>query len=320
MKKTFFTKMTSAVIMAATIATLSPLKASAEWRQNDDRTWSYKEGNKVAKGWKNISNEWYYFNESGRMKTDWTYDKGNWYYLNNSGVMQEGWNNINGIWYYFNNSGVMQIGWIQDNNNWYYMNSNGAMQTGIQNIAGKIYCFDESGKLIESSNDSSQLLTNSAYDGQASAYNSADNDTVDINGLPQLPRNYSISIQAMAENKIFELMNEKRTEAGLKPLVIDNELVQIARYKSNHMIQYNYFDHTTPEGNNWTSWLKAINYEYTTTGENIAYNNYEPVELFNQWWNSPGHKANMMNPSYTKVGIGVISGNDKYMGTQTFSN
>lgn len=309
MKKTFFIRITSTVIMAATIATLSPLKASAEWTQNDDRTWSYKEGNKVAKGWKNISNEWYYFNESGRMKTDWTYDKGNWYYLNNLGIMQEGWNNINGTWYYFNNSGVMQIGWIQDNNKWYYMNSNGAMQTGIQNIAGKIYCFDESGKLIESSNDSSQLLTNSAYDGQAS------NDTIDINGLPQLPRNYSISIQTMAEDKIFELMNEKRTEAGLKPLVMDNELVQVARYKSNHMIQYNYFDHTTPEGNNWTSWLKAINYEYTTTGENIAYNNYEPVELFNQWWNSPGHKANMMNPSYTKVGIGVISGNDKYMGT-----
>ncbi|ALB44375.1 CAP domain-containing protein [Clostridium beijerinckii] len=314
MKKTFFTKMTSAVIVAATIATLSPLKASAEWSQNDDRTWSYKEGNKVAKGWKNISNEWYYFNENGRMKTDWTYEKGNWYYLNNSGVMQEGWNNINGTWYYFNNNGVMQIGWIQDNNKWYYMNSNGAMQTGIQNIEGKVYCFDESGKLIESSNDSGQLLTNSAYDGQAG------NNTVDINGLPQLPRNYSISIQIMAENKIFELMNEKRTEAGLNPLVMDNELVQVARYKSNHMIQYNYFDHTTPEGNNWTSWLKAINYEYATTGENIAYNNYEPVELFNQWWNSPGHKANMMNPSYTKVGIGVISGSDKYMGTQTFSN
>lgn len=49
MKKTFFIRITSTVIMAATIATLSPLKASAEWTQNDDRTWSYKEGNKVAK-------------------------------------------------------------------------------------------------------------------------------------------------------------------------------------------------------------------------------------------------------------------------------
>ena len=115
-------------------------------------------------------------------------------------------------------------------------------------------------------------------------------------------------------------MNQKRIEVGLKPLTIDNTLLQVARYKSNHMIQYNYFDHTTPDGTKWTSWLKTIGYKYTSTGENIAYNNYDAVELFYQWWNSAGHRANMMNPSYNKVGIGVLNGNGKYMGTQEFSN
>ncbi|HEX9027260.1 MAG TPA: CAP domain-containing protein, partial [Clostridium sp.] len=51
-----------------------------------------------------------------------------------------------------------------------------------------------------------------------------------------------------------------------------------------------------------------------------AYNNYDAVELFTQWWNSPGHRANMMNASFTKVGIGVVQGNNKFMGTQEFSN
>ena len=86
------------------------------------------------------------------------------------------------------------------------------------------------------------------------------------------------------------------------------------------MIQNNFFDHTNPDGTKWTNWLQTIGYKYTTTGENIAYNTYDAVELFNQWWNSPGHRANMMNASYTKVGIGVIYGNGKYMGTQEFSN
>jgi uncharacterized protein YkwD len=86
------------------------------------------------------------------------------------------------------------------------------------------------------------------------------------------------------------------------------------------MIQNNFFDHTNPDGTKWTNWLQAIGYQYTTTGENIAYNNYDPIELFNQWWNSPGHRANMMNSEYTKVGIGVLQGNSKYMGTQEFSN
>ena len=144
--------------------------------------------------------------------------------------------------------------------------------------------------------------------------------TVDVQGLPKLPTTYSINVQAAAEQKILELMNVKRTEAGLKPLTMDNTLLQIARYKSNNMIQNNYFDHTNPDGTKWTNWLQTIGYKYTTTGENIAYNTYDSVELFNQWWNSPGHRANMMNASYTKVGVGVIQGNGKYMGTQTFSN
>jgi uncharacterized protein YkwD len=144
--------------------------------------------------------------------------------------------------------------------------------------------------------------------------------SVNVQGLPNLPTKYPITVQDSAEQKILELMNAKRTEAGLEPLTIDNTLVQVARYKSNNMIQNNFFDHRNPDGTKWTNWLQTIGYKYTTTGENIAYNTSDPVELFTQWWNSPGHRANMMNASYTKVGIGVVSGNGKYMGTQEFSN
>jgi len=149
---------------------------------------------------------------------------------------------------------------------------------------------------------------------------SSDVTTVDVQGLAKLPTTYSINVQATAEDKILELMNAKRVEAGLKPLTMDNTLVQVARYKSDHMIQYNYFDHVTPQGTKYTDWLQAVGYKYTTAGENIAYNTYDANELFTQWWNSPGHRANMMNSSYTKVGIGVIQGNGKFMGTQEFSN
>ena len=144
--------------------------------------------------------------------------------------------------------------------------------------------------------------------------------SVDVQGLPNLPTNYPISIQNSAEDKILQLMNEKRTEAGLQPLTIDNTLVQVARYKSDDMVQNNFFNHINPDGTKWTNWLHTIGYDYTSAGENIACNNTDPIELFNQWWNSPGHRANMMNEKYTKVGIGVINGNSKYMGTQEFSN
>ena len=309
MKKAVSRRIINVCIVTTTITALLPFRASAKWYQNSDRTWSYLDENTRVKGWKNVLGIWYYLNTNGIMQTGWVCDSGNWYYLNSAGEMKTGWIIDNEKWYYLNYSGVMQTGWIRDDGKWYYADSNGAMKTGAVNISDKLYYFNELGELQQTKNyleESSKTTT--------------DSSAVDVNGLPQLPNNYSISVQASAESQILELMNEKRTEAGLKPLMLDSTLVQIARYKSDHMIQYNYFDHTTPEGNTWTSWLDAIGYQYMSTGENIAYNNYDPVELFNQWWNSPEHKANMMKPSYNKVGIGVINGNGKCMGTQTFSN
>lgn len=313
MKKAFLRRAISLVIATTTITTLLPLGVSAEWKQNYDRSWIYIDGNSLARNWKNISGEWYYFNSNGKMLTGWVYDRGAWYYLKDSGKMQTGWAYVSGAWYFLDNTGVMETGWIKDNEKWYYLNEHGIMQTGTINLGNKTYNLNNSGQLEQIISDSNQETFSSS---SLATYDTS----VDIDGLPKLPQNYAINIQQSAENNILELMNQKRTEAGLNPLTLDSTLLQIARYKSNHMIQFGYFDHTTPEGNNWTSWLNTINYNYTTTGENIAYNNYDPVGLFNQWWNSSGHRANMMNPSYTKVGIGVIYGNNKYMGTQTFSN
>lgn len=150
--------------------------------------------------------------------------------------------------------------------------------------------------------------------------NQVSGDNVDINGLSKLPTKYSISILSSPEQTILNLVNEKRVAAGLGKLSMDSTLRNVARYKSNHMIQYGYFAHTTPQGEQWNNWLNKIGYRYNATAENIAYNTYNPVELFTQWWNSPPHKESMMNPNYTKIGIGVIKGNGKYMGTQIFSN
>jgi uncharacterized protein YkwD len=201
----------------------------------------------------------------------------------------------------FSSIGVSAATFDSNINNYYNTIANNFLNTGLV-MPNNITSTDN-------------LKSNTATNNTSTSENS-----VDVQGLATLPINYSINVQASDEQKILELMNAKRTEAGLKPLTMDNTLVQVARYKSDNMIQNNFFSHTNPDGTKWTNWLQTIGYKYTTSGENIAYNTYDPVELFNQWWNSPGHRANMMNASYTKVGIGVIHGNGKYMGTQTFSN
>ena len=360
MKNTFLKTIISAGVIVASISSLAPLGVSASekavssnWRQSSDYTWSYYKKNNAEKGWKKISNKWYYFDNNGKMKTGWIKDAGKWYYTDSTGVMQTGWIRDAGKWYYTDSTGVMQTGVIKINGKIYYFNKSGAMQTGRVRIGNRIYRFATNGQAIGSilpnyekefdsnnnlikpnNNLNSENITNpdntgSTENNQNSGGNNSNSESendsssgggITVNGLPSISKKYEVTIQNSAENKILELMNEKRTEAGLQPLTLDTTLQSVARYKSNHMIQNDYFSHTNPDGTKWTNWLQAIGYRYNATAENIAYNSYDPVELFNQWWNSSGHRENMMNPSYTKVGIGVVYGNGKYMGTQTFSN
>ena len=349
MKKAFLKKIVVGIITATTITTFTPLGVSAATNNSiDTSNYKFTLNNVLKTGWNYQDGKWYYLDQFGNVRTGWIKDNGKWYYCDNSGAMQTGVIKVNGKTYYLNKSGAMETGKVIINNKTYKCSSNGQVIGVKAPAVDKV--FDNNNIIVKDSNQNSTVInsnnnqsttntentnttnntvsttnSNNTVDGNTTAVNTntgtATNiSNVDIQGLPNLPQNYPISVQASAEQQILQLMNAKRTEAGLKPLILDNTLLQVARYKSNHMIQYNYFDHITPEGTKWTNWLQAIGYKYTTTGENIAYNTYDAVELFNQWWNSPGHKANMMNSSYTKVGIGVVKGNNKFMGTQTFSN
>jgi uncharacterized protein YkwD len=309
----------------------------------ENGAWYYfdKMGN-AKTGWVKDNGKWYYCDNTGEMQTGVIKVNGKTYCLNNSGAMETGKVNVNNKTYKCSSNGQV-VGDKAPTVDKVFNNSNVVVKDSNQNSTVTNLNDDQTTKNIENTvtnlndsqttknientasntgntNNSSNTTNTTTSSTNTGTVTTTDVSNVDVQGLPKLPQTYPISVQASAESQILQLMNAKRAEAGLQPLTLDNTLVQVARYKSNHMIQYNYFDHTTPEGTKWTNWLQAIGYKYTTTGENIAYNTYDAVELFNQWWNSPGHRANMMNASYTKVGIGVVKGNNKYMGTQTFSN
>ncbi|MDI3481009.1 MAG: hypothetical protein PWQ97_664 [Tepidanaerobacteraceae bacterium] len=132
------------------------------------------------------------------------------------------------------------------------------------------------------------------------------------------PEQTSIEGLTADEQKMLDLINAERQKAGVDPLKIDMKLVEISRKKSQDMIDKNYFGHTSPTYGTPFDALKANGVNYQYAGENLA---GAPTveEAHKALMASPGHRANILNPNYNYVGIGIVDGGPYgKMFTQTF--
>ena len=109
------------------------------------------------------------------------------------------------------------------------------------------------------------------------------------------------------ENEVIRLVNEQRSKNGLKPLTANWELSRVARYKSQDMVDNRYFSHTSPTYGTPFQMIRVFGLTYRTAGENIAYGQRTPQTVVNAWMNSSGHRANILNASYTQIGVGYVS-------------
>jgi uncharacterized protein YkwD len=109
------------------------------------------------------------------------------------------------------------------------------------------------------------------------------------------------------EAEMLQMINEERQKHGLKPLQADPEMLQVARAHSQDMFAKGYFAHDDPEGKDPFDRMKAANIRFETAGENLAL--AQTVEIAHvNLMNSPGHRANILNPSFGRVGIGILDG------------
>lgn len=109
------------------------------------------------------------------------------------------------------------------------------------------------------------------------------------------------------ESEVVRLVNEQRVQNGLKPLTENWELSRVARYKSQDMVDNRYFSHTSPTYGTPFQMIKAFGLSFRTAGENIAYGQRTPQAVVNAWMNSSGHRANILNASYTQIGVGYVA-------------
>lgn len=112
------------------------------------------------------------------------------------------------------------------------------------------------------------------------------------------------------EQQVIDLVNEIRVQNGLHTLTANWQLSRIARYKSQDMHDRKYFSHTSPTYGSPFDMIKNFGISYRTAGENIAQGYTTPQAVVNGWINSSGHRANILNASYTEIGVGYVkSGN-----------
>lgn len=107
------------------------------------------------------------------------------------------------------------------------------------------------------------------------------------------------------ENEVIKLVNIERSNRGLELLKANWQLSRVARYKSTDMRDKNYFSHTSPTYGSPFKMMEDFGLKFSAAGENIAMGQKIPKEVMNAWMNSPGHRSNILSPSFSEIGVGV---------------
>ena len=131
----------------------------------------------------------------------------------------------------------------------------------------------------------------------------------------------AVIVHADFESEVTVLVNVERTAEGLGPLSYDANLTSAARGHSQDMGLNDYFNHTSQDGRSPGDRITAAGYSWNTYGENIAAGQSTPATVVAGWMNSPGHRANILNPDFCDIGVGyayVASSTYGHYWTQNF--
>jgi uncharacterized protein YkwD len=118
------------------------------------------------------------------------------------------------------------------------------------------------------------------------------------------PSGACVSYNQLFETRVLELVNQERAKLKLPALKAQSQLAAAARAHSADMACSNYFSHTGLNGSTAASRITQQGYKWSAMGENIAAGSSTPEGVVQQWMNSAPHKANILSPNYTDIGVG----------------
>lgn len=108
------------------------------------------------------------------------------------------------------------------------------------------------------------------------------------------------------ETELIRLINKERKDDGLPPLSEQSQLTQAARQHSEDMACSQFFSHVSPTNGDVVRRVTLIGYDYSAIGENIAAGYDSPESIIQAWMESTGHRANILNSTFTQIGVGFV--------------
>lgn len=137
-------------------------------------------------------------------------------------------------------------------------------------------------------------------------------------GTTTNPQTTSNNTNTSFAKQVVELVNKERSKAGLNALSIDENIETAAMVRSREIEKS--FSHTRPNGSSFSTALSESGVKFMGAGENIAWGQRSPEEVMNGWMNSSGHRANILNSSFKKIGVAYYVGaNGRTYWTQLFT-
>lgn len=125
---------------------------------------------------------------------------------------------------------------------------------------------------------------------------------------PQEPASFMNDFQ----KQVVNLVNAERAKYGLQSLAAKEDLTKVAQVKAQDMYQSRYFSHTSPNYGSPFDMMRKFGINYLAAGENIAMGQKTPEQVMQDWLNSPGHRANILNTKYNEIGVGVYQSYSGY--------
>ena len=110
-------------------------------------------------------------------------------------------------------------------------------------------------------------------------------------------------------DEILRLVNVERQRAGLGLVTHNQTLEDQATKYACELIHYDYFAHDNPfTGTELRDRAEEFGYEFQVIGENLAAGQRTPAQAMGDWMDSPGHRANILHPDFTELGVGIRTG------------